>query len=241
MDNNKVDILAFAAHPDDVELACSGTLIKHINAGLKVAIVDLTQGDLGTRGSIEIREKEAMDSAKIMGLSARENLKMPDGFFEETEENLKKVIYAIRKYQPEVIFANAIDDRHPDHGRGSDIVSRASFLSGLIRIETLENGKKQDPWRAKNIYHYIQYRYIKPDFVVDVTAEWETKIQAIKAFKSQFYDPNSNEPETLIASSQFLNYINARGVEFGSSIEVPYGEGFTAERPLQVQSVLNLQ
>lgn len=241
MSDNKVDILAFAAHPDDVELACSGTLVKHIKAGLKVAIVDLTQGDLGTRGTVEIREQEANASAAIMGLTARENLKMPDGFFEETEENLKKVIYAIRKYQPEVIFANAIDDRHPDHGRGSHLVSRASFLSGLVRIETQDQGVSQKPWRAKNIYHYIQYRYIKPDFVVDVTDEWETKIQAIKAFKSQFYDPNSNEPETLIASSQFLDYINARGVEFGSAIEVPYGEGFTVERPLSVGNVMDLQ
>lgn len=241
MANTKLDILAFAAHPDDAELACSGTLIKQIKQGYKVGIVDLTQGDLGTRGSVETRMEEAQASAEIMGLSARENLKMPDGFFEETEDNLKRVIYAIRKYQPDVIFANAVSDRHPDHGRGSHLVSRACFLAGLVKIETLDDGKIQPPWRPKNVYHYIQYRYIQPDFIVDITKEWDTKLAAIKAFKSQFFDPQSNEPKTLIASSKFLDYIDARAKEFGSAIEVAYGEGFTSERPLTVNNILDLQ
>ncbi|MFT5513372.1 MAG: bacillithiol biosynthesis deacetylase BshB1 [Bacteroidia bacterium] len=237
----KLDILAFAAHPDDAELACSGTLIKHVKQGLKVGIVDLTQGDLGTRGTIDIRATEAAESARIIGLAARENLKMSDGFFNESDENLKRIIYAIRKYQPEIILANAVSDRHPDHGRGSQIVSRANFLSGLIKIETKDNGETQLPWRPKNIYHYIQYRYIQPDFVVDISSEWDTKLEAIKAFKSQFYDPNSNEPRTLIASHQFMDYIEARAMEFGSSIEVKYGEGFTKERPLTINRLLDLQ
>ncbi len=241
MAHQKLDILAFAAHPDDAELACSGTLIKHIKQGLKVGIVDLTQGDLGTRGSIEIREQEAAASSAIMGLTARENLKMADGFFTESDENLKRIIYAIRKYQPEVILVNAISDRHPDHGRGSQIVSRANFLSGLVRIETKDNGVIQMPWRPKNIYHYIQFRYIKPDFVVDISDEWETKLKSIKAFKSQFHDPNSDEPETLIASSKFIKYIEARAIEFGASIEVEYGEGFTVEKPLGVDNLISLK
>lgn len=241
MASTKLDILAFAAHPDDAELACSGTLIKHIKQGYKVGIVDLTQGDLGTRGTIEIRNKEAQESAKIMGLTARENLKMADGFFEETPENLNKIIYALRKYQPDVVFANAVSDRHPDHGRGSHLVSRACFLAGLVKIDTFDNGQVQKPWRPKNIYHYIQYRYIKPDFVVDISDEWETKMAAIKAFKSQFFDADSDEPETLIASSKFIEYIDARAKEFGSAIEVAYGEGFTTERPLAVNTVFHQQ
>lgn len=240
MTTTKLDILAFAAHPDDAELACSGTLMKHVKKGYKVGIVDLTQGDLGTRGSVEIRHEEAQTSAGILGLSARENLKMADGFFEETEENLKRVVYAIRKYQPDIVFANAISDRHPDHGRGSQLVSRACFLAGLVKIKTTDDGEDQKPWRPSNIYHYIQFRYIKPDFVVDITDEWDDKLAAIKAFKSQFYDPNSDEPETLIASSKFLEYIEARAKEFGAAIEVAYGEGFTVERPLAVNDIIKL-
>ncbi len=240
MTSQKLDILAFAAHPDDAELACSGTLIKHIKQGFKAGIVDLTQGDLGTRGSVEIRHEEASASSKIIGLSARENLKMPDGFFDQSDENLKKIIYAIRKYQPEVIFANAIEDRHPDHGRGSSIVSRAHFLSGLRMIETTDNGVPQKPWRAKNLYHYIQFRHIKPDFVVDISNEWDQKVESIKAFKSQFFDPESDEPKTLIASEKFLKYIEARALEFGSAIEVEHGEGFTTERPVSVNNVFDL-
>ncbi|MCB9260874.1 MAG: bacillithiol biosynthesis deacetylase BshB1 [Flavobacteriales bacterium] len=236
----KLDILAFAAHPDDAELACSGTLLKHVKQGKKVGVVDLTQGDLGTRGTVDIRMKEAEDSAKILGLTVRENLKMPDGFFEETNENLLKIISAIRKYKPEIVLANAVEDRHPDHGRGGKIVSRACFLSGLRRIETRADGEIQQPWRPKNVYHYIQFRYIKPDFVVDISGEWEQKVAAIKAFKSQFYNPESDEPATLIASENFMRYIEARALEMGSVGEVKYGEGFTVERPILVNDLFNL-
>ena len=239
MERLQLDLLAFAAHPDDAELSCSGTLAKHAKLGLKTGIVDLTQGDLGTRGTIEARMQEAEASKKILGLSVRENLKMPDGFFDESPENLKKVIYAIRKYRPKVVLLNAIRDRHPDHGRGSALVSRACFLSGLRKIETFENGESQEPWRPENVYHYIQYRNIQPDFVVDITDEMETKMASIKAFKSQFFDPNSDEPETLIASSNFLKYIEARAREYGSAIEVEFGEGFTVERPLQVNNLMD--
>ncbi|MBI1306694.1 MAG: bacillithiol biosynthesis deacetylase BshB1 [Bacteroidetes bacterium] len=230
----KLDILAFAAHPDDAELSCSGTLIKNAALGKKVGIVDLTTGDLGTRGTSEIRLQEAQDSAKIMGLSARENLYMPDGFFEESPENLRKIISAIRKYKPEIVLANAVSDRHPDHGRGSAIVSRATFLSGLNRIDT-----GQDRWRPKVIYHYIQFRYIQPDFVIDITDEWPKKLAAIKAFKSQFYDPNSDEPSTMIASEDFLKHVEARSREMGACIETSFGEGFTVERPLQINNILD--
>ncbi|MCB0735245.1 MAG: bacillithiol biosynthesis deacetylase BshB1 [Flavobacteriales bacterium] len=231
----KLKILAFAAHPDDAELACSGTLIKEAKAGHAVGIVDLTTGDLGTRGTSEIRLQEAKASAEILGLSVRENLFMPDGFFEETQENLIKVITALRTYQPDIVLANAIEDRHPDHGRASALVSRACFLSGLARIET-----GQERWRPKSVYHYIQFRYIKPDFVVDVTDEWEVRMEAVRAFKSQFYDPRSDEPSTMIASEAFMKFIEARGREMGGVIERPFGEGYTVERTPEVHSLTDL-
>lgn len=239
MEGVQLDILAFAAHPDDVELSCSGTLAKHAKLGLKTGIVDLTQGDLGTRGTIETRMEEAEASKEILGLTVRENLKMPDGFFDESPENLKKVIYAIRKYRPKIVLMNAIRDRHPDHGRGSALVSRACFLSGLRKIETSDNGSPQAPWRPENVYHYIQFRNIQPDFVVDISDVMDIKMASIKAFKTQFFDPNSTEPETLIASSGFLKYVEARAREHGSAIEVEFGEGFTVERPLQVNNLLD--
>jgi len=234
--NQKLDILAFAAHPDDVELACSGTLIKHVQAGCKVGIVDLTTGDLGTRGTSEIRLAESAASVEIMGLTVRENLKLPDGFFDESKENLLKVVEAIRRHRPDIVIANAIHDRHPDHGRGSALVSRACFLSGLTKIDTGVDGS-QERWRPQVVYHYIQYRYIKPDFVVDISEQWEKKLASIKAFKSQFYNPESDEPSTLIAGADFLDYVESRAREFGASIEGKYGEGFTVERPLKIQDM----
>lgn len=233
--SQKLDILAFAAHPDDVELACSGTLIKHIQQGYKVGVVDLTQGELGTRGTPAIREEEAQKAADIMGLTIRENLGLRDGFFEIHEEDLLKVVHAIRKYQPTIVLANAVSDRHPDHGRGGDLVSRAAFLAGLAKIETFNNGEIQQRWRPEEVYHYIQFRYIQPDMVVDVTDVWDAKMKAIKAYKSQFYDPESKEPGTMIASEDFIHYIEARGREMGASIERTFGEGFTVERPLNVE------
>lgn len=235
--HQKLDILAFAAHPDDVELACAGTIIKHVQAGCKVGVIDLTTGDLGTRGTSEIRLTESAISAEIMGLTVRENLKLPDGFFDESKENLLKVVEAIRRHRPDIILANAVNDRHPDHGRGSSLVSRACFLSGLAKIETGVDGN-QERWRPKVVYHYIQYRYLKPDFVVDISDQWEKKLASIKAFKSQFYDPESDEPSTLIASADFLEFIDARAREMGASIECKYGEGFTAERPVKVDNLM---
>lgn len=233
----KVDILAFAAHPDDIEISCGGTILKHIAMGYKVAIVDLTQGELGTRGTAETRKIEASVASGLLGLSARENLKMKDGFFEPTEENKKKVVAAIRKYQPKIIFANSITDRHPDHGKGSKLVSEACFIAGLAKVETFENGKLQAPWRPESIYHYIQDYYIHPDFIVDVSEFIDEKVEVIKAFKTQFFDPNSSEPETPISGEEFFDFIKARAMQFGRLIKADYAEGFTVEVPLKVDDI----
>lgn len=232
----KLDILVFAAHPDDVELACSGTVLKHINLGYKVGIVDLTRGDLGTRGSADIRMEESKKATEILGITVRENLGFRDGFFEIDEAHLLKVIEVIRKYQPEIIMANAISDRHPDHKRGGDLVSRANFLSGLIKIKT----ENQIAWRAKVLYRYIQDNYVKPDFVVDISGFEDKKLEAIKAFKSQFYDENSKEPQTPISQKDFLDFVIARSKDFGRAIKVNYGEGFTVERSVGVSNLFDL-
>lgn len=236
----KLDILAFAAHPDDVELACSGTIMKHIHEGKKVGVVDLTQGELGSRGSIEIRYIESAESARIMGLSARENLKMADGFFDINQENKIKIIEQIRRFRPEIVLANAIEDRHPDHGRASKLVSEACFLAGLMKIETFWNGEVQEHYRPKVVYHYIQDRYIKPDFVVDITEFFDRKMESIMAYKSQFYDPNSNEPSTPISGQEFLDSIKGRMGAFGREIGVKYAEGFTSERLVGINSLFDL-
>ena len=234
----KVDILAFAAHPDDVEISCSGTIIKHVEMGYKVAIVDLTQGELGTRGTVKTRRKEAANASKILGIVKRENLKMEDCFFEPSEKNKKKIISVIRKYQPKLIFANSIKDRHPDHAKASALVSESSFLSGLSKIKTETNGAFQLPWRPEAIYHYIQDYYIEPDFIVDISKQIDIKIRAIKAYKTQFYDPNNKEPETPISREDFFEFIKARAKNFGRLIKVEYAEGFTVEIPLKVEDVL---
>ncbi len=236
----KLDILAFAAHPDDIELSCSGTLIKNVQNGKKVGVIDLTQGELGTRGSAEIRLIEATESAKIMGLSARENLKMKDGFFEIIPENSLKIIEQIRRFKPEIVLANAIEDRHPDHARASKLVSEACFLAGLRRIETFWDGEVQEHFRPKVVYHYIQDRYIKPDFAVDVTAFFDQKMKAIMAFKSQFFDPFSSEPNTPISGEDFIDSIKGRMGAFGREIGVKYAEGFTSERLLGVDNLFDL-
>jgi bacillithiol biosynthesis deacetylase BshB1 len=229
---NKLDILCFAAHPDDVELSCSGTILKHIELGYKVGIVDLTQGELGTRGSAELRAIEASNSSKILGLSARENLKLADGFFQKNNDTILKVIEKIRQFKPEIIFCNAEEDRHTDHGKAADLVHEAAFLSGLVKIETSVNNIKQDAWRPKQVYHYIQDRLTKPDIIFDITPFYNKKLEAIHAFASQFYDPNNKEPETPISSSDFLKFIEARSREYGRLINVTYGEGFTVKRPI---------
>jgi bacillithiol biosynthesis deacetylase BshB1 len=223
-----------AAHPDDAELSCAGTILKHIAEGKKVGIVDFTQGELGTRGTPEIRLKESADATKILGLHARENLGIRDGFFINDEETQLKLIEIIRKYQPEVVLANALEDRHPDHGKGAQLAIDACFLSGLRQIKTGD----LSAWRPKQVYHYIQDRYLEPDFVIDITAHWDQKEAAIRAFKSQFFDPNSVEPASYISSPDFLNFIQARAMEMGHKIGVKYGEGFQKQGPLEVKLFL---
>ncbi|RIJ41521.1 bacillithiol biosynthesis deacetylase BshB1 [Pontibacter oryzae] len=237
----KLDILAFASHPDDIELGCAGTLIAHVAAGKKVGIVDLTTGELGTRGTPEIRLEEAEAAAEIMGLSVRDNLGLADGFFHNDKESQLKVIEKIRAYQPEIVIMNAIYDRHPDHGRGSELVSEACFKSGLKMIHTQDAvGNKQEPWRPKVVYHYIQDRFITPDIVVDVTPYWEKKMETIRAFKSQFYNPDDTSPNTYISSPEFLKFLEARALELGHAIGTTYGEGFTKERYIGVKNLFDL-
>ncbi|HXA02625.1 MAG TPA: bacillithiol biosynthesis deacetylase BshB1, partial [Cytophagaceae bacterium] len=202
----KLDILIFAAHPDDAELSCAGTILSQISKGKKVGIIDLTRGELGTRGNAELRDKEAMAAAKILGIHVRENALFADGFFQNDEAHNLELVRFIRKYQPEIVLANAIHDRHPDHGRGSELVSRACFLSGLRKIETRDENKNQKEWRPRAVFHYIQDRYIVPDFVVDISKQWEKKVKAIKAYKSQFFDPASKEPQTYISAPDFFSF-----------------------------------
>ena len=235
----KLDILVFAAHPDDAELACSGTIMRMIALGHKVGIIDLTAGELGTRGTPELRAQEAAASSAIMGLQVRENLGMRDGFFQLDEAHQLQIIRAIRRYQPEVLLINAPTDRHPDHGRGSELVRNAAFLSGLRRIETEDGGIMQEAWRPKKVWRYIQDQLLMPSFVVDVTDYFDRKIDAIRAFGSQFHDPNSKEPETYISSRNFLDVIQARCQEMGHLIGVQYGEGFISERPVRVDDLLS--
>jgi N-acetylglucosamine malate deacetylase 1 len=237
----KLDILAFGAHPDDVELGCSGTILKEVSLGKKVGIVDLTRGELGTRGSAEIRDQEANAAAKILGVSVRENLNMRDGFFANDEKHQLEIIKMIRKYQPEIVLCNAIDDRHIDHGKGSKLVSDACFLSGLMKIETVLDGEIQKPWRPKVVYHYIQWKNIEPDFVVDITGFTDRKIESILAYRSQFYDPNSKEPESPISSKNFLESLNYRSRDLGRLTGVEHAEGFTVERYLAVNSLGDLK
>ena len=225
----KLDILVMAAHPDDAELSCSGTILKHIAAGNKVGIIDFTRGELGTRGTPEIRLQESTDATKILGLHARENLGIRDGFFRNDEESQLKLIEVIRKYQPDIVLANALEDRHPDHGKGAQLAIDACFLSGLRQIKTGD----LPAWRPTQVYHYIQDRYIEPDFVVDISAHWDQKETAIRAFKSQFFDPSSMEPASYISSPDFLHFIQARAMEMGHKIGVKYGEGFQSQKTLE--------
>ena len=237
----KLDILAFGAHPDDVELGCSGTILKEVSLGKTVGIVDLTRGELGTRGSAAIRDDEANAAAKILGVQVRENLEMRDGFFINDEKHQLEVIKMLRKYQPEIVLCNAVDDRHIDHGKGSKLVSDACFLSGLTKIETEVDGVRQNSWRPKLVYHYIQWKNSVPDFVVDITGFTEKKIASILAYSSQFYDPNSKEPESPISSKNFLESLNYRSRDLGRLVGVEHAEGFTVERYLAVNSLADLK
>jgi bacillithiol biosynthesis deacetylase BshB1 len=233
----KLDILAFGAHPDDVELGCGATIAKEISLGKKVGIVDLTRGELGTRGSANLRDLEAKSAGDILGISVRENLRFADGFFINDNRHQLEIIKMIRKYQPEIVLCNAIDDRHIDHPKGSSLVSDACFLSGLLKINTSVEGENQEKWRPKKVYHYIQWKNIEPDFVVDVTGFVEKKIDAASAYSSQFYDQNSKEPETPITSKNFIDSINYRARDLGRLINVEYAEGFTTERYVAVENL----
>jgi bacillithiol biosynthesis deacetylase BshB1 len=237
----KLDILAIAAHPDDAEMSCAGALLMAAAGGKKIGIVDLTRGELGTRGTPETRAAEAAAASKILGLHARENLGLADGFFRNDREHQLPIIAALRRYQPDIVLLNAIHDRHPDHGRGAQLASEACFLSGLKMIETLdEHGQPQTAWRPHLVYHYIQDRQIAPDFVVDISDVWLKKWEAIQAFKSQFFDAESTEPITYLSTPAFSKFMEARAREFGHLIGVEFGEGFTRERTLGVRQLSDL-
>ncbi|CAI8424202.1 MAG: N-acetyl-alpha-D-glucosaminyl L-malate deacetylase 1 [Polaribacter sejongensis] len=233
----KLDILAFGAHPDDVELSCGATIAKEISLGKKVGIVDLTRGELGTRGSADLRDQEAADAAIILGISVRENLRFADGFFVNDKKHQLEIIKMIRKYQPDIVLCNAIDDRHIDHPKGSDLVSDACFLSGLLKIETELEGEQQEKWRPKKVYHYIQWKNSEPNFVVNVTGFMDVKMKAVLAYASQFYDPTSNAPETPITTKNFTDSIHYRAKDLGRLIGVEFAEGFTTERYVAVENL----
>jgi bacillithiol biosynthesis deacetylase BshB1 len=236
----KLDLLAIGVHPDDVELGCSGVIINEIKRGKKVGVVDLTQGELGTRGNIETRYKESASAAMIMGVHLRENLKMRDGFFKNDEEHQLKLIQAIRKYQPEVVIGNILHDRHPDHGRAGHLISAACFLSGLTKIETKnEEGKKQEKWRPKYVLHYMQDWYHEPDILIDITDVFEQRMKAIEAYSSQFYSAGATdqEPQTYISTPDFLDSVIARARVLGKKIGVKYAEGFTSEKKIGIRNL----
>ena len=228
---NKIDILAIGVHPDDIELGCGGTIVKHIDLGFTVGAIDLTQGELGTRGSAEIRLKEAEVSKKLMGLNFRENLGFEDGFVTADNKSYQlEIVKRIRKYQPDIVLCNAIDDRHPDHLRSASLVATACFLAGLTKIKTEFDGGVQSAYRPKQVLHYIQWKPIKPDFVIDITGYMDAKLATVKAYRSQFHDPTSSEPETLISSKQFLDSVSYRASDLGRLIGVEYAEGFTSDK-----------
>lgn len=243
VDDLKLDILIIAVHPDDAELGCAGTILKHVAEGKKVGIVDLTQGELGTRGTIETRYEEADLASKILGVSVRENLKMRDGFFKNDEAHQLKVIEVIRKYRPEIVIANAMVDRHPDHARASNLVNDSIFLAGLRMIETNFNGESQLPHRPNLLLHFIQDYYIKPDIVIDITPFWDQKIKAVQAYKTQFFNPeyNEDEPQTYISTPEFIQVIEGRAREYGKSIHTDFAEGFTCRRILGVDNLFSLR
>lgn len=238
----KLDILAIGAHPDDIELAASGTLAKHKALGQKIGVVDLTEGELGTRGTIETRQAESREASKVLGLDARMNLKLKDGFFRIDNEEILEVIKAIRLYQPDIVLCNAVSDRHPDHGRAGALVREACFLSGLRKIETHASSQAQMPWRPRLVLHYIQSDLIMPDIIVDISGYWDIKLAAIKSYGTQFFNPGSqsNEPETFISTPHFMKSLEARAIEFGHAIGVEYGEGFTVDRKLGVSNLNHL-
>jgi len=238
----KLDILVLPVHPDDAELGCAGVILQAVASEKKVGVADLTRGELGTRGSAEIRAQEAAVAAEILGLTIRENLELPDGFFQNTPEYQLKVIEVIRKYQPDIIITNAFDDRHPDHGRASELVEASAFLAGLRKIETIVDGTAQEAWRPGLVLHFIQDHYIEPDIVIDVTPYWDKKVESIHAYGSQFHNPEwRDEPQTYISSPDFIRIIEGRAMEFGKSIQVKYAEGFTSKKILGVDNLFCLK
>ena len=239
----KLDILVLPVHPDDAELGCAGTVLKHIALGKKVGIVDLTRGELGTRGSAEIREQEAAKAGKILGLTIRENLGIPDGLFQNIPAYQLKVIEVIRRYQPDIIITNAYHDRHPDHGRANELVETAAFLAGLRKIETSHDGEEQGAWRPNMVLHFIQDRYIEPDILIDITEYWDKKVESVLAYSSQFFNPdwNEDEPQTYISSPEFIKIVEGRAMEFGKSIQAKYAEGFTSRKLLGVDNLFSLR
>ena len=239
----KLDILAIGAHPDDVELGCGATLAKEVSNGKKVGIIDLTRGELGTRGTAKTRDEEAYNAAKILGVNTRFNMRFADGFFINNKEHQIEIIKMIRYYRPEIVICNAIDDRHIDHGKGSQLVSDACFLSGLRKIETIykDENKVQEPWRPKAVYHYIQWKDLEPDFAVDVTGFMDKKMDSVMAYKTQFFDPNNDEPQTPISSKNFTDSIVYRARNLGRLIGAEFAEGYTVERYLAVDSLFDLK
>lgn len=233
----KLDILAFGVHPDDVELGCGGTLLSAISEGKKVGIIDLTQGELGTRGTILTRFAEALVAANVLGVNIRENLKMADGFFQNDEVHQRQIINTIRKYKPEIILCNAPEDRHPDHGRSAKLVSDAAFLSGLRKIETFVDGISQSAWRPKYVFHYLQDRFIQPSFVIDISDHFDRKLEAVLCYKTQFLASDNSEPQTYISSPEFIDGIKGRAILLGKRIGVKYAEGFITEKILGVRSM----
>ncbi len=232
----KLDILAFGVHPDDVELSCGGTLIVEIRNGKKVGVIDLTKGELGTRGTADTRKEEAAIAAKILGVHLRENLGMRDGFFKNDEEHQMQVIRKLRQYQPDIVICNAINDRHPDHGRSSKLISDSCFLAGLMKIETEFDGEKQVAWRPKHVFHYIQDRYYEPDFLFDISDVFEQKLESIKAYSTQFYNPELDEPQTYISTPAYFETIISRHKMFGKRIGVDYAEGYITEKRIGIKS-----
>ena len=233
----KLDVLAIGVHPDDVELGCSGTILVALSEGKKVGIVDLTRGELGTRGSAEIRKIEAANAAKVLGVHLRENIGLADGFFLNDEAHQRKVITMIRKYQPEIILCNAPEDRHPDHGRSAKLVSDAAFLSGLRKIETELDSVSQQAWRPKYVFHYLQDRFLQPDFVVDISEHIDKKIESVLSYTTQFFNPDLDEPQTYISSPEFLETVRARAMMLGKRIGVKYAEGYLSDKMIGVKSM----
>lgn len=236
----KVDVLVFAAHPDDAELGCSGTIASLVKEGKKVGMIDITKGELGTRGTPQLREKEALEASEILGVVVRDNAAIPDGNIENTKSNQLKLIRLIRRYRPDVVLCNAPYDRHPDHGHAATLVKESVFYSGLIKISTRDDGKEQEAWRPSKVYHYIQDKSITPDLVVDITKYWKIKEASIQAFKSQFYTPDQEGPETYISSKHFMDFIKSRAQTMGHIIGVDYGEGFVAARTPGVKSLYDI-